>query len=477
MDTQRILDVIKSNAKPWICFAAKGNSAPESYVIFDLPRIEKLIRDRCIYGRYDLRVKYANFDFVGSKNMLQLIQKIRIPQETLNYEVWHAFDSKFESNAQRKKSLTLIEDVIALLCSASGNRRDGDDRKQREFYYQDEDHEDGKEDEKTDWETVVKWGRSVVGKVRRFDRNEELWRFMRHKLKISSEQANLFKLRQDANANGNVEKKIELRHIHSLWTSMVKRIDGEMTQYEDQCLVCYTAITDVTPIQLECCGASLHYECLKEYIKSGFGNNGDRITLQQLSCMLCRQPMKNKAASQLFKPTQRLYDKVKKVALQQLREEGKQNDAAVTNPNGEFYNKPEMYAMKLFAFFLCFKCKEPYFYGENQCGDEAQQHTNAASRLCPVCERQRLEEEEKKRKAELDRKNGEDAFRDNRRANNIRQCPQCKAYVQRFTGCPHMTCRCGCHWCWLCGGKYERNTIYPHIGREHPNQEDRYKWN
>jgi len=168
------------------------------------------------------------------------------------------------------------------------------------------------------------------------------------------------------------------------------------------------------------------------------------------------------------------------VALKQLQDDGKMNDAAVTNETGEFYNKPAMYAMKLYAFFLCFQCKEPFFFGANECGDEAQQHLNAATRVCLVCEEKRQEakrrEEEAKRR-EIERKQGEVAFQQNRKENNVRQCPECKAYVQKQSGCPHMTCRCGCHWCWLCGGKFDANTIYPHIGRNHPNgTEDQYRW-
>ena len=59
-----------------------------------------------------------------------------------------------------------------------------------------------------------------------------------------------------------------------------------MTKYEDTCLICIYPITSETPITLECCGISLHYECSKACIQSGYGNNETHITLQQLSCGL-----------------------------------------------------------------------------------------------------------------------------------------------------------------------------------------------
>eukprot|EP01083_Nonionella_stella_P073155 197581_1 len=440
IDTNNILNIIRSNAKAWICFDVKGKAAAESYIIFDLDRIENEIRNKCIFARYKLRIKYHNFDFVGSKNMLQLIQSIKIKQETLNYEIWHSFDSQFESNLQRKRALTVIEDVIALLCSSTGNKQHNDDN--HEFYYDKDDDDDDKEDEKDGYDGratdhfMSTFMRRVGGKMRKYDPNEELWHFMLSKLKISKAICNLFRLRTDPNSK--LSKKIELKHIQSLWNELIKRIDGEMIAYEDQCLLCLMPITDGTPIKLECCGVSIHYDCLKQYIQSGFGNNGDRITLQQLSCLLCRHPMRHKAANDLFKETQILYDKVSAVALKQLRRDNKMKDAQVRNPNGAYYNNPAAYAMKLYAFFLCFKCKEPYFFGTNQCGDEeAENNVNKKDRLCSKCDHV-------KNKQWLQ--------------GHTKQCPKCERHIEKNGGCNHMTCRtpggCGHEFCWLCLGNW-----------------------
>ncbi|OIW28831.1 hypothetical protein CONLIGDRAFT_393268 [Coniochaeta ligniaria NRRL 30616] len=34
---------------------------------------------------------------------------------------------------------------------------------------------------------------------------------------------------------------------------------------------------------------------------------------------------------------------------------------------------------------------------------------------------------------------------------NWKQCPDCSAVVERMDGCPHMTCICGCEFCYNCG--------------------------
>ncbi|OMJ91378.1 hypothetical protein SteCoe_6057 [Stentor coeruleus] len=35
---------------------------------------------------------------------------------------------------------------------------------------------------------------------------------------------------------------------------------------------------------------------------------------------------------------------------------------------------------------------------------------------------------------------------------NVKFCPKCKRRVEKNGGCPNMTCLCGNHWCWRCGG-------------------------
>eukprot|EP01084_Bolivina_argentea_P238317 400387_1 len=98
----QILNIICSNAKPWICYDSKNKLLPKTYLTFNINRIENEIKHQCINGKTRLNVKYENFECIGSKNMFRLIQSIKINQNILNYEVWHTFDSQFETNVQRK---------------------------------------------------------------------------------------------------------------------------------------------------------------------------------------------------------------------------------------------------------------------------------------------------------------------------------------------------------------------------------------
>lgn len=44
-----------------------------------------------------------------------------------------------------------------------------------------------------------------------------------------------------------------------------------------------------------------------------------------------------------------------------------QKDPKLTDPKSLFYQKPTDYAMTIYAYFQCFKCKKPYFGGRKSC--------------------------------------------------------------------------------------------------------------
>ena len=46
-------------------------------------------------------------------------------------------------------------------------------------------------------------------------------------------------------------------------------------------------------------------------------------------------------------------------------------------------------------------------------------------------------------------------------------CPECDVAVERTSGCNHITCTCGTHWCFTCGGAFELDVIYTHMSEAH----------
>ena len=57
-------------------------------------------------------------------------------------------------------------------------------------------------------------------------------------------------------------------------------------------------------------------------------------------------------------------------AVERAKLEGLHKHARLQDPNDRFYNNLPEYAMFKCAYYMCFKCKSPYFGGLNDCGDE-----------------------------------------------------------------------------------------------------------
>jgi len=49
---------------------------------------------------------------------------------------------------------------------------------------------------------------------------------------------------------------------------------------------------------------------------------------------------------------------------------------------------------------------------------------------------------------------GDDLFQEFIQGQNFKQCPGCMRFVEKESGCNHMTCRCGQKFCYACGNRY-----------------------
>ncbi|CAL5979128.1 Conserved_hypothetical protein [Hexamita inflata] len=50
---------------------------------------------------------------------------------------------------------------------------------------------------------------------------------------------------------------------------------------------------------------------------------------------------------------------------------------------------------------------------------------------------------------------------------NMKRCPSCKIPTDKISGCNHITCNCGAHWCYVCGKQCTAATIYTHLQEVH----------
>jgi hypothetical protein len=49
-----------------------------------------------------------------------------------------------------------------------------------------------------------------------------------------------------------------------------------------------------------------------------------------------------------------------------------------------------------------------------------------------------------------------------------KSCPKCHAETQKAGGCNHITCPCGCHWCWSCMAGFTTSSLcYSHMMKTH----------
>lgn len=48
-----------------------------------------------------------------------------------------------------------------------------------------------------------------------------------------------------------------------------------------------------------------------------------------------------------------------------------------------------------------------------------------------------------------------------------RECPACKAPTVKTSGCNHISCVCGCSWCWECGKDCSAEDVYEHMMAAH----------
>lgn len=55
------------------------------------------------------------------------------------------------------------------------------------------------------------------------------------------------------------------------------------------------------------------------------------------------------------------------MAVDRAKVEGLDKDEKFTDPTYAYHNKLEEYAMYKCAFYMCFKCKDPYFGGLKEC--------------------------------------------------------------------------------------------------------------
>ncbi|KAL6054132.1 E3 ubiquitin-protein ligase highwire [Balamuthia mandrillaris] len=160
--------------------------------------------------------------------------------------------------------------------------------------------------------------------------------------------------------------------------------DPSAQRADDYCVICYVESLGEAPcIQLEC-GHVFHFNCVKNKIRNGWP--GSRITFGFLDCALCKYQIKHPALEEMLAVNKKLYKEVSKKALQRLQILGLENCHDIVSPDGRFYGDALGYALHRFSFYLCFKCKKPFFGGDKACDGALQDRDfNPEELVCGSC--------------------------------------------------------------------------------------------
>ena len=130
---------------------------------------------------------------------------------------------------------------------------------------------------------------------------------------------------------------------------------------DEYCGICYVeGLKDAPCLTLKGpCKHTFHYACLLKKLESRYP--GARIGFEFKGCPLCKQEIVHPALAEVLAPINALEANIKERALQRLQFEGRERDPAIVNKDGSNYNDPVGFAMKQYLFYMCYKCKRPYF--------------------------------------------------------------------------------------------------------------------
>lgn len=108
-------------------------------------------------------------------------------------------------------------------------------------------------------------------------------------------------------------------------------------------------------------------------------------------CPVCKQWMQFPEFSspqQLLIQYKLMLMDVRSKAYQKLLHEGRDKDEAVHQQESVYYKKPQEYAVAIYSFYECFKCRKAYFGGAKDCQralEEDNQVFNPTELVCPKC--------------------------------------------------------------------------------------------
>ncbi|CAD8083971.1 unnamed protein product [Paramecium primaurelia] len=157
---------------------------------------------------------------------------------------------------------------------------------------------------------------------------------------------------------------------------------------DDYCNICFVEGLKNAPIIQSKCGHIFHYTCILKRLDVKW--NGPRIVFKFCLCPLCNTWLEFQPSlpQSLVNQYSLLFQDVMKKSLDRLKYENRDKDEKVSKIGEMFYGKPQEYAMAIYCYYQCFKCKNPYFGGAKDCQralDEGDKQYKPEELICANC--------------------------------------------------------------------------------------------
>merc|ERR1712228_478827 len=135
------------------------------------------------------------------------------------------------------------------------------------------------------------------------------------------------------------------------------------------------------------CNHVFHYLCVRKKVKMGWPKA--YISFEFSFCPICKMPMEHPKLADIVDPLRSLEMILREKALKRLKYEGRDKDDAVAKPDGKWHGDNIGYASHVYAYFMCFECKQPYFGGAKECGaeDANQEEVDKKELICGKCQK------------------------------------------------------------------------------------------
>lgn len=166
-----------------------------------------------------------------------------------------------------------------------------------------------------------------------------------------------------------------------------KLTNGQKT--DDYCSICFTTGLGDSPSILLQCGHIFHVDCIVSKLKKRWPS--PRITFGFSECSQCKKPIlapDHPVIAEETKILSELHKEILTKAVERMKYEGLDKDPRLKDPKFELYGKHDEFAMRTLCFYMCFKCKKPYFGGLKDCRrgmDEGGQEFKEQDLVCGGC--------------------------------------------------------------------------------------------